>query len=85
VCKHARALPFARQVDDVVEENDRLRADLAVTAEARDAAMAQANSATAATAAANSAAAAAAAVGSSNSEELELLRRENELLLTQQV
>ncbi|GLI59947.1 hypothetical protein VaNZ11_001999 [Volvox africanus] len=72
------------QVDDVVEENDRLRTDLAAASDAREAALAQANSATAAAAAANNAAVAAAAAGTGNNEELELLRRENELLLTQQ-
>ncbi|GIL52837.1 hypothetical protein Vafri_8604 [Volvox africanus] len=72
------------QVDDVVEENDRLRTDLAAASDAREAALAQANSATAAAAAAHNAAVAAAAVGTGNNEELELLRRENELLLTQQ-
>ncbi|GIL83206.1 hypothetical protein Vretifemale_12064 [Volvox reticuliferus] len=71
------------QVDDVVEENDHLHADLNAASDARDAALAQANSATAAAAAAN-AAVTAAAVGTGNNEELELLRRENELLLTQQ-
>ncbi|KAG2436130.1 hypothetical protein HYH02_011639 [Chlamydomonas schloesseri] len=75
------------QVDEVVEENDRLRADTAAAAEARDVAVAQANRNAEALAQANSAAAAAAAAAagaSTHAEEVELLRRENELLITQQ-
>ncbi|KAG2426339.1 hypothetical protein HXX76_013096 [Chlamydomonas incerta] len=74
-------------VDEVVEENDRLRADAEAAAGARDAAMAQASRSAEAMAQANAAAAAAAAAvagASTHAEEVDLLRRENELLITQQ-
>lgn len=68
--------PTHQQVDDVAEENDRLRAELARAVEARDLAVAGVMAGAGVGAAAGGAAAA---------EELELLRQENDLMVAQQV
>ncbi|KAG2490694.1 hypothetical protein HYH03_010855 [Edaphochlamys debaryana] len=72
------------QTDEVIEENDRLRSDVASALEARDQALAHASASAAAVRESQAAAAAAAAAGAGANEELELLKRENELLISQQ-